>query len=811
MSIYFIAVDGDPTRVKIGKAHNIARRLTELQRFPSSAWRKAADVKPLKVLVECEGYSECEAALHRMLGAHRLFGEWFDATAPIVQDVLEFAKGRGFSTMASLAPTALAHDRYLACEHHTLRELGGGVCLLCDEPRNNGLLSDVGTVQGSALGVELGSAQRGTPGALPFTAGTPTKSDGGGTPSCVAGASPARPTHDAQAEAILATLGASVTRSIDKDARDAAALEAELDAELKEYETEIALRSFAEFVKQAVAANVVPGLRHIEWAPHLDALCGEAQAMIESWLVAMGRGTEEQIANVDAMWSLHGLSRVAGEMLVQNWIGNVPPSTLKSTLIMVLLNAWVWLLAPDFKFGAASGIDKNVERDSDAARDVVTSAWYRETFAITWTIRHDTDSKGLWVTTAGGSRLSRTVGAGFTGQHVNGCFVDDPDDADKVWNESARKFVQNRWTRAIENRVVDERIDFRMVLQQRVHVDDFTAYVTAIARWSPTNLKGWAQLCIALEFGKQPKDVPERTPFGWSDWRTKPGQCMHPERFPLSVINDKRIKLTEQGFEGQYNQNPLPLDGGLLPRSSLRWFVIEGTAAAINPALLRKRPDGCMPREELPPVILARDKRTGRLDLDWLTVTVDCSNGSTNVTASAVGLLVVGGKDELRFVMDDRTEVMGPLEMDVAIKAAVAAWSPQCGRVLVELKAAGETMIALLNKALASGAIKGSDGKPVQVVVEKINVPSGDNKIVRARAMAPAFQQGHVLVLDGAPWLYERQPTGLSKILNAGFVAEVCGFPFAKRNDRIDALSQLMTYYRENGEAEQRARSLNVW
>ncbi len=441
----------------------------------------------------------------------------------------------------------------------------------------------------------------------------------------------------------------------------------------------------------------------------------------------------------------------------------------------------------------------------------MTSRWYREHFGITWAIRGDTNSKSLWVTTAGGTRLSVTLSTGFTGQHVDGAFIDDPDDADKVWGEPARRFVQNRWTRALENRVVDERKCIRMVLQQRVHVDDFTAYLLATGHWSTGNRKGWAWCCIPLISGMQPKDAPATTPLGWRDWRSSTGVVMHPLRFPQSVIDDKRVKLMTHGFESQYNQNPTPVDGGLIRRSALKFFVIEGTPEAINWNMLRKRPDGCLQRDELPPMLLERNRKTGLLDLDSIAVTVDCSNGSTSKTASAVGLLVIGVRDELRFVLDDMTAVMDPLQMDEAIKAAVCKWSPQCDKVLIELKAAGLTMIKLLGKALDKGDLKGPNGKRVQVVVEGITCNGGDgDKIVRARSMLPTIAQGQLYVLDGAPWCYEAKSDTETKIVNLGFIPEVCAFPFAKRNDRIDALSQCLTYYRDD-EGTSGSRALNVF
>lgn len=789
MAIYFIQAEGRPEQLKIGKAHDVQRRMYELSRFPSSAWQKAADVAPLVLRAECTGYSECEASLHRALKGAHLWGEWFDATHPLVQKVLAHAIACGLDALATLVPEAYKTDRIRACSHTAMRAMHPtGRCVLCEGS----------TPLPSVIPVQSRPVMHGAAGGI--------LPDADVTPAATA--------TSAQAE-VMQALGVDVETEEQRRARDEAELREEYAETLRVYESEYARRSFAEFVRQAVRAGVVHGVSRLQWSKHLDATCMHVQALFEGWLVAHGRGTVEQEQRVDATFALWGLTRKPyrkgridpltgdldedGDMLVQNMIENICPGTLKSTLVMVLANAWIWLHAPEFAFGAASANDKNVERDSDATRDVVTSEWYKEHFDITWGIRADKDSKSLWMTTAGGWRLSRTIQAGFTGQHVHGMFIDDPDDADKVWSEAERRKTQSKYTRAMENRVVNEKTCIRFILQQRVHTDDLTGYNLNTKRWSPKNRMGWAWLVIPLRYGRAPADAPKVTPYGWRDWRATLDECMHPARFPIEVIADKATTLGDHGMASQYDQNPTPLSGGMFEREKLRFFVWEGT----NVGALRKRPDGCAPRDGesgLPPIVIRRDHIFKKLPFDEIAVTVDCSFGSqAQNTASQVGLLVVGKLNEEFYILDDRTQIMGVQEQNDKVAACVADWSPDVVRVLVENKALGPSVINELTKLLASGKLKGRDGKPVSVIVETIEVPSGDNKVIRARAMIPSFANSFVYVLDGADWLYPRKNDS-GKVIDDGFVAEVCLFPFSKRNDRVDALSQLITYYRDGGD-----------
>ncbi len=556
---------------------------------------------------------------------------------------------------------------------------------------------------------------------------------------------------------------------------------------------EKARRSLFEFLKQGWHV-LEPGVTLDEgW--HIEAVCLHVQWMLEGWLVANGYGTAEMKARVCAQFAAHGLTWKQGQLLVQNFLANVPPGTLKSRILMVFAPAWMWLHCPSWSLCAISSVDDNVTRDSNAHRELVASAWYRATFSIEWTIKKKADSVGDWQTTAGGERKSRPLLAGFTGVHVDALLLDDPDDAHRVFSEPERKKVQNKWTRAIKNRVKSLDRSIRIAIQQRVHVDDWTAYSLRNGRWSRDRRLAWAQLCLPLLAGHGPKDLAPTTPWGWSDPRTIAGECLQPSRFSEEAIADERIDRGPYGFESQYNQNPEPLDNGMIKHAWLRFFRLEDTPA--NP---RRRPDGCRTVEEDPTYTLLT-RKDGGLDLDWLTITVDCSNGSEALTASAVGLLAIGGKGQQRFAFDDRTAVMGILEMYAAVRGIIEAWP--VGRVLIELKAAGSSVIADLKQALAKGDLIGPDGRPCVVVVEAITDVK-DSKESRAAAMVPAFAAGLVYVLEGAPWLYPTFRDG--KLIDTGFVGEVCVFPQSKRNDRIDALSQLMTRYRGQVSSDQRLK-----
>jgi hypothetical protein len=546
-----------------------------------------------------------------------------------------------------------------------------------------------------------------------------------------------------------------------------------------------ALDSFAEFVRQAVAAGVVPGVAKLDWAPHLEQICREMQALLEGWLVAYDRSTSRQIERVDATWDRHGLDRGPEELLVQNWVGNLPPGTFKSSIVLVLANAWIWLLDPTFQFGAASGNDANVERDSVAARDIVTSSWYRTTFRVTWTIRRDADSIGKWANTKGGKRISRTVGAGFTGLHLDGLFIDDPDDADKVWNDPERLRVQKRYTRAIESRVNDERRSLRVVLAAERSPRGPRPLPARHREWSPRSARAGrgsaADGVRARTEGSARGDAVRHAGLAH-----EPGELLQPSRFPREVIDDKREKMGTNNYEGQYNQNSGAEDGGEVKRAWLKFWVPVGT----DITSLRRRPHGCLQREDLPPRVIERDD-SGRLKVDSMLLSIDCSNSvESKETSSNVGIVGYARIGEDRIVFDDRSAAMGILEMIAAVKAAIVAW--RAPRVIIELKAAGATLVAELRRALARWRDPGRRGQG----------DHGRRRSRQGRARTPRRGAGRRWFRRGRPdtgtcSTARRGCTSAAR--DQGFIGEVCSFPASKKNDRVDALSQADARYRTKG------------
>lgn len=495
-----------------------------------------------------------------------------------------------------------------------------------------------------------------------------------------------------------------------------------------------------------------------DWNWHLDAICDHVQWMLEGWLLATEHPAAADIPRE---------SRARYVSFVQNLLINFAPATLKSKIVMVFAPAWMWLRALKWSVACLSGNPDNVTRDSNACRDLIKSTWYRGTFNITWGVRSDIDSVSWWQTEAGGERKSRGLSASATGIHVDAIFCDDPDDAAKVWGEPARKDVRLSWS-AYGNRVNSLEHSIRIMVQQRLHTDDLSSTLLGSGLWE--------HLFAAVEFNPAKRCS---TVWGWSDPRQAKNENMHPRRFTPKVLADERTRLGIQ-YQGQMNQDPENIEGGMFKRAALRFWRRDG---AQGERAMLARPDGCPTREDLPAIVLPK--------LDAVALSLDGSGGSMD--GDRAGLLAIGLRGQERFLLADRTRrAPGAGAMARMILELIHYLNeefpdqPGVKKIIVEVKALGVSVIEKLEEFIREDKLIGVNIIPVD--------PKQDNKVSRAVAMEADINESHRLyVEDGASWL----TSGHDKD-DAGFIPELCAFPGGKHDDRVDALSQLWRYFATN-------------
>lgn len=524
--------------------------------------------------------------------------------------------------------------------------------------------------------------------------------------------------------------------------------------------------SLFEFMKEAW--KVLHPADPLVIGPHHEALCDHIQWMLEEWL-----RTKEDDSYVQPIRQL-ALS--------------LPPTTLKTEALMVFAPVWMWLRCPSWRVLCVS-CNPRVALDSAVmSRRVVESPWYQETFKPTWRLLDDQNAKSNYGTTEGGARESQGIGSTVVGQHASAIFVDDPTDPKNV-TRAALNEANSDWP-SLSNRVTDVRTSIRVILQQRLDVDDLIGFVSRGEKG-----KRWVRLVLPMEFVKKkrcatimPVDErnrlcmdPARVRGAWKDWRSEEGELIQPCRYTAEIIEDLKITAGPYGWASQYQQDPVPRDGGRVKRSWLTSFRLSDHTAGTH-----ARPDGIGPfspdKSEPGEAYVVRQNatRTG-WDLDWIYLSLDPASKKTD-RGSLWGLLGVGGKGARRFVLDDRSKRGEWDEILGIIIEMIVEWRP--ARLLVEDTAAGPTIIKALNDELAAGKIRGRDGRPVICKVQVLTPAEvGGDKESRLDGVINQIAAGLLYVLEGALWAAE-------------FVDELTMFPNYPTKDRVDALTALLAVAR---------------
>lgn len=532
-------------------------------------------------------------------------------------------------------------------------------------------------------------------------------------------------------------------------------------------------RSLSKYVKEQWQRSPQVATK-LEWGPHLDAICMHIQGQLED---AAARRENP----------LH-LFRA------QNLLINCPPRSLK-TIILTFANAWAWIHWPWMQIMYLSATPQVVHDSARLFRDIVTGAWYQRLFVRgAWKIRDDQDALGSMGNTAGGARRSKGFGANILGLNSDWLCVDDAhsmDDSDDVIAGALANYDGN-----ISSRMNDPRSGIRTAIMQRAARGDFSDHVLA---------HGWFHLRMPMEFERHPEcrcpqcalcETGTPNAFGWVDWRKTEGEVIH-ARFTPEFLAERRRVLRPHGYAGQMQQRPAPKEGNQFKVAFWRYFAVEGDEAPSfgrphgaweGPAYILKRrpPEGGLPLS------------AGRLDVDWVCLSVDASGGSTDAKASALGLVSVAGKAERRFILMDRTP--GPrswLQTVSDIAKALVATSDFTGwhtkiRVLIEHKALGQGAMEQIQDAIAGGKIRDRWGRAVVAVVEGYEPTGKGNKEKRAEFMEPMAEGGLIYLHDGAEWLVKPHAPGAE----VSYVDEFGAFPKGK-DDRVDSTAQALDRYRK--------------
>lgn len=435
---------------------------------------------------------------------------------------------------------------------------------------------------------------------------------------------------------------------------------------LKQVNKELAERSYYEFFLQAWP--ILEPTTDLEDNWHVEYLCDELQDAVE---------------------------RIArGEQKPFDIIINIPPRTLKSSIVTVTLNAWAWTRWPHLKFIATSyGADLAISLALKTRR-LIESPWYHENWGDKVKLTDDQNTKGLYETEAGGMRKSVGVGGAITGSGGDVLIVDDPINPLKAHSEVELKNCITWFKETLYSRLNNQKVGLRIIIMQRLHQEDLTGYVLE----NQPDL--WKHICIPVS----------------SDYEIKPGELAEkyqaglffPSRFNPDTIAQAKTTLGTYGFAGQMGQKPSPLGGGIIKTS---WFRTL---------------------KELPNTIY-------NIYDSW-----DCAVKTEEENDYSVRLRI--GEFRLGYCILDvqRIKVEYP-ELERLVK--INGSQDNVNGVLVEDKSSGQQVKQSLKRLKGLNIVTLCMDEKKEKQIMKLD------KVTRANLVTPMIETGKVFVPENAPWL----------------------------------------------------------
>jgi predicted phage terminase large subunit-like protein len=427
---------------------------------------------------------------------------------------------------------------------------------------------------------------------------------------------------------------------------------------------------------------------------------------------------------------------------IRRLIINMPPRSLKSVCISVAWPAWLLGNNPAARIMAASYSASLSVKHSVDSRLVLGQEWYAEVFPGT-VITDDQNEKAKFVTTKRGFRFATSVGGTATGEGADILIVDDPHNPIQAASQLQRQHAIDWFDQTFSTRLNNKKKGAIVVVMQRLHVDDLTGHLLKKG--------GWEHLCLSAVFDRNMVYH-----YAGINKLVNSGDYLHEGREGEAEIANAKRELGSYGFNAQYQQQPMPLKGGMVELAWIKRYesavaVAQGMGENMDGLALSRFPHPCAINPK--PLIVQ----------SWDTA---IKSGSGNDYSVCTTWVETENAYYLLDVVALRLEYPALKSTCIAL---AEKWEPNT--ILIEDKASGQSLLQDLRLAKKF---------PVIAIT-----PNAD-KITRFARVTTLFEGGKIYLPKQAAWL-------------ADYEAELLGFPNITHDDMVDSTSQFLNWARQRG------------
>jgi len=244
---------------------------------------------------------------------------------------------------------------------------------------------------------------------------------------------------------------------------------------------------------------------------------------------------------------------------IKRLVINVPPRTLKTTIVSIAYTAWALGHNPKLKILCISYGDDLAKEFSIKTRQVMKSEWYKKTFPRT-RLKKGRQQDDFFETTRNGSRKATSLGGSLTGYGADLIIIDDPQKAQEILSDKIRKSSNETFSNTIISGLNNKIEGKILVVAQRLHLDDFSSYVQKFGDWDVLAVPAIAEAdgIYTLSCG----EVLSR----------KGGDVINLELEPFDKLEEMRRGMGEFNFSAQYQQQPIPTKGNIINYSDFVFY-----------------------------------------------------------------------------------------------------------------------------------------------------------------------------------------------------------------------------------------------
>lgn len=238
-------------------------------------------------------------------------------------------------------------------------------------------------------------------------------------------------------------------------------------------------------------------------------------------------------------------------------IVNLPPRHLKSYCAVIALPAFLLGLNPSARIIVATYSQDLGAEHGERLRRLMNSDWYQQLFPRT---RIRTQNHDELRTTQGGGRRNVSPKSATTGFGADVIVIDDLINGAEINSETIRSQATNFYRDALHSRLNRQETGRIVSIQQRLHDDDFPAFLLEQGGWRHINLRATALAdeTFLLYAGRRHK--------------RKAGGLLFPELQSEEVLQQIRRDIGNPAFSAQYQQEPVTPGGALLRLDKLRFY-----------------------------------------------------------------------------------------------------------------------------------------------------------------------------------------------------------------------------------------------